>query len=363
MLGRSSLFTLSALSMIFASLGVHAHTTQTSGNNLFVTVPDLRPGFEMSLTALALKPGASNLNYVIYNKALPAQSPAWTEKEINPGFGPAFDLGVRFIFPEGKDVSLDWMHLNTSDSTSVATPNFEYFLGPDYEIGPSGIPIRNATGSSQFRYDVINLDAGQFVDFGPHTEFRFFGGLSNTYLKEQVHARFSGNTITGQYQGPFSTKQMVTANFTGIGPRFGMEGRYHTDSGFGFIGKAAMSALIGYSHAKTDYVSNAQQLLDVFGQDLNYQTIEDKRVRQVIPGFDAKLGLYYKHQLNNCYIFSIEGGYMGAVYVNAIQQYLPASLVAGQPLESGGIFVATMSHTQSNYSVQGPYLGATLQFA
>jgi hypothetical protein len=59
--------------------------------------------------------------------------------------------------------------------------------------------------------------------------------------------------------------------------------------------------------------------------------------------------MYYKHQLNHRSILTIEGGYQAAVYINALQQYLPASLVSGQPLESGGIFVATMNHTQSNY--------------
>lgn len=349
-----------ALFALGLSSSVFAYTHPSNDYCLKVSIPELQTGFDLSLTALALKPGASNLNYVIYNQELPTQSPSWTEKEINPEFGAAFGLGARYVFPFGKDVSLTWVHLNTKTSTSLAAANPEHFLGPDYQIGPDGLPIRNAAGSARFKYDVINLDAGQYIDIGTQVQMRFFAGLSNTYLREQVNATYTGNIPSGAFAGPFSTAQKVTANFTGIGPRLGIQTDYMTDSGFGVRANAAVSTLIGYSYAKTSYTSSAVELMTTFGQAVNYQTIIDKKINQVIPGVDAKLGLLYKHRFNNCMITTLEAGYQAAVYVNAIQQYLPASLV--QPLQTGGIFVDTMSHTQSNYSVQGPYLTVALQF-
>lgn len=349
------------VSLIFSSQALYA--AATTEQVLPVTVPNLRPGFEFSLTALALQPGAANLNYVIYNKELPTQSPSWTEKEIAPGFGAAFGLGARYIFPEGRDINLNWTHLNTNSSQSIAAPSAQFFLGPDYQIGPNGIPIRNAYGKSHFKYDVVNLEAGQFVDLGCHVEMRFFAGLSNAYLREKVDATYTGNVLVGPFQGPFSTLQEVRADFTGIGPRFGLQGDYFLNSGFGLRANAAVSALIGYSYAKTSYTSSAQELQALFQQSSNYQTIIDKRINHVVPGIDGKLGVFYKHAINNCTSFSLEGGYQAAVYVNAIQQYLPGTLVSEDtPLQSGGIFVGTMSHTQSNYSVQGPYLTASVQF-
>ncbi len=352
---------LSSLGIIF-NPAVYAHTTTSNDNMFKIFIPDLRQGFEFSLTALALKPGASNLNYVIYNKGLPLQSPSWTEKEISPGFDAGFGLSAACIFPEGKDINLDWTHLNSSSSSSISAPNTNFFLGPDYEIGPAGIPIRHATGDAQFKYDVINLDAGQFIDIGRHVEMHFFAGLSNAYLREQVNATYTGNTLVGLYQGPFSTKQEVTANFTGIGPRLGVEFDYMSDVGMGILAKGAASALIGSSYAKTAYISSAQELKVKYGQNTNYQTIEDSNLYRVIPGFDAKLGVFYKRTLGNCSLLKLEGGYQAAVYINAINQYLPASLVPGTPFETGSIFVETMSHTQSNYSVQGPYLTVAVQF-
>lgn len=337
-----------------------ANTHSINENCLKISIPELQTGPEVSLTALALRPGASNLNYVIYNKELPTQSPTWEEKEISPGYGAAFGLGARYVYPLGKDISLIWTHLNTSNSTSLAAGDDEHFLGPDYQIGPDGLPIRNAHGSARFKYDVINLDAGQFIDIGTQVQMRFFAGLSNVYLREQVNATYSGTVDTPPFAGPFSTEQQVKNNFTGIGPRIGIQGDYMTDSGFGVRANGAISALIGYSYTKASYTSSAVELQDTFNQAVNYQFINDKKIRQTIPGFDTKLALLYKHRFNNCMLMTLEGGYQVAVYVNAIQQYIPASLA--QPLQTGGIFVDTMSHTQSNYSVQGPYLTAALQF-
>ncbi len=351
------------LLIIASALGISLNFLNAyAANSTSLATAKLKPGMEYSIAAVWLKPGASNLNYVIYNKGLPLQSPSWTEKEIQPSYSPGFTLGIRYIFPniQDVDVNLNWTHLSTNDSSSISTDSNSYFLGPDYEIGPSGIPIRNASGKVTFNYDVVNLDVGQFIRIGESVHLRFFGGLSTAFLRENVIANYSGNT-TGTYAGPFHVNQNVVSNFTGVGPRFGIYADNTTQSGFGFFGEAAVSALIGSMYSKTGYVSSAQQLLTVYNQTSNSQTIADDRVYQTVPAFDAKLGINYTYALKNNALLTIAAGYQAAVYINAISQYLPASLVPNQGIETGGIFVATMSHTLSNYSVQGPFLNFTLK--
>jgi hypothetical protein len=360
------LVSLSVLSIILAPLTLHAAKSATTSNrNVNVTIPNVRSnsGFEFNIGPVWLKPGASNLNYVIYNKELPVQSPGWSEHELLPSFTTGLDLGFRYIFPNGggNDIKLDWTHLSTSNSAATSAPDASFFLGPDYEIGPNGLYIRNATGNVKFKYDVVNGDVGQFAGFGQHMQMRFFGGLSGGFLREQVTANYSGNLTTGTYPGPFTMNQVVTSNFTGVGPRFGIEADYNTYYGFGFLGEFAASALMGTMYSKTNYAGTSQQLITQYNQALNNQIIEDQKVYQVIPGVDAKLGVNYKHVFNNKTLLKITAGYQAAVYINAISQYLPASLVSGQSLTSGGIFVATMSHQLSNYSVQGPFLNFAVE--
>ncbi len=362
MLGKKSFVLLSTLGLAVSSMTSYADKASTSSHSFEITTPEVRHVVEYSVALIGLKPAATNLNYVIYNKELPVQSPTWIEKEIDTQMTAAFELGIKYHFSAGRYVSLDWTHLNSSSDNAISAPNASYFLGPDYEIGPDGIEIRHAVGSAQFKYDVINLNAGQALDFGQHVETRFFMGLSNGYLREQVNATYSGVTIitTPGHFGPFSTKQKVTANFTGIGPRFGFDASYLTDRGFVFFGEAAASALIGSNYSKTAYISSSQELLDLYGQTVNYQTIKDQHVTQVIPGFDGKLGVSYEHLFSHDVLLTLSAGYQAAVYINAISQYIPASLVSNEPMQTGGIFVDTMSHTLSNYSVQGPFLKAIL---
>lgn len=362
------------LILLCAALGVisaHAQPqlppTQPVDDPMFrVFVPNLQPGLEIHAAATWLRPGANNLNYVIYNQELPAQSPAWNERELRPRFAPGFEVGARFVFPcAGEDVSLDWIHFNSNTSGTTNAPNEDFFLGPDYEIGPPGLVIRHARGHVRFQYDVINFSGGQFVDFGPRAEARFFGGVSAAFLREDIITNYSGNTPV-PFPGPFNMKQDITANYTGIGPRVGINMAYKADYGFSFFGEAAVSALIGSSYSKANFTGSAAELLTVYGQRVNHQLIKDQNVLQVIPAIDTKLGLTYDYQFANCSIFKVSAGYQAAVYVNAISQYLPQSLVVfeGIPegIQTGGIFVATMSHRLANFSVQGPFLNFAFLF-
>ena len=361
--GKKRLKIASVLSIALSATAAHADGAAVD-NNIKVFVPNLKPAYEVNLGVLWLKPGASNLNYVILNNELPIQSPMWYEQELTPSYTAAFDLGIRRIFPNsGADLSLDWTHLYSSTSETTVAPNDTYFLGPDFEIGPDGLSIRQANGNVKFRYDIVNLDAGQYVNFGERVRVRFFGGLSTGSLKEQVTSTYSGNVTGGGFPGPFSTTQRVSSEFFGIGPRLGLSGNVYAGYGFSVSGEAAASALIGSIDSLSTYSSSSQELLSLYGQNVNYQKIKDQAVYQVVPGFSAKFAVDYMYAYNANTLLAVAAGYQAAVYMNAISQYTPATLVDGEGIQTGGIFVETMSHRLSNYTVQGPFLNFTLNFS
>ena len=125
---KNMLVAISAVGIAFASASSFATT-----DNFGIHIPQLKPGFEISAAALWLRPGASNLNYSIYNKALPLLQPSWAEQELQPNFSPAFEVAIGYTFAHsaGKDVNLDWLHLNSQTANaSVTAPNSNYFVGP-----------------------------------------------------------------------------------------------------------------------------------------------------------------------------------------------------------------------------------------
>jgi hypothetical protein len=347
--------TIVAFGLALAALSAHAMPI-VEDNTFKVFIPNSQPGFDFYAGAVWLRPAAGNLNYVIYNEELPAQSPAWNERELRPQYDPGFELGMRFVFPcSGQDIDLNWTSLDSSTSATTNAPNADFFLGPDYEIGPPGLEIRHVHGHVRFQYDVFNVTAGQHVNFGPRVAMRFFGGASGAYLREDVISNFSGTRLT-TFPGPWKLKQDITANFAGWGPRVGMKGSYLGDWGFTFFGEGAISALIGSTYSKANFTASSPELLTKFGQEINHQLIKDQRVMQVIPAIDAKVGISWAYQFSNYSILTAAAGWEGAVYINAVSQYLPESLVDGTGIQDGGIFVATMSHRLSNYSVQGPFI-------
>ncbi len=329
-------------------------------DNLLLTIPYLNPGFGAHIAALWLKPAASNLNYTILNTGLALQSSSWVEQELKPSFHAAFELGLRYVFLNsgGKDINIDWTHFDGSKRDVSTAADNQSFVGPDYEIGPDAGLIRQAAGIVKFKYDGVNLDGSQYLNFGQHLQMQFFGGLGLSHLKEEIITTFSGNTI-GFFSGPFSMRQQVQSDFTGVGPRIGLHADYNFNSGFGFSGEAAGSVLIGSISSKDSFAGSSQALQLIFNQTTNYQTISDERVYQVIPGFSGKLGVNYQQQYQDMH-FKIEAGYQAMVLVNAISQYLPGSLVANQGIETGSLNIASMSHTLSNYSMQGPFINFSL---
>lgn len=374
---KSSAIVLSALGIVLTSSSVcaAAPVTAMQANNFAVTLPQVQPGYTFTFAALALKPGATNLNYVIYNRAGdPTQTPIWQEQELRPSYSFAFDIGAGYAYAGGGEVNIDWTHLNSNTTASVSAPNSAYFLGPDYEIGPDGLLIRSASGKVEFRYDVINLDFAQRAEFGQHVDARFFIGLSNANLRERIISFYAGNVTPGNSNpsnpridlGYFNTEQTINANFFGVGPRAGFDMTYNADNGFSVMGEGAISALIGSSLAKTEFNSNSQTYQNTFNNPTNYQTIADENVIQVIPAVDGKVGINYNKTYKQGVLLTVGLGYEAAVYINAINQYLPGTLVklnnTPEGIETGGIFVNTMAHTLSNYSVQGPFLRATVKF-
>jgi len=86
-----------------------------------VFVPNLVPGFEFSASSLFLKPGANNLGYATVTTFLPVGNPQWAVETLDPSYQPGFSVGSRYAFPcSGNDIQINWEHLRTSDSDSLA---------------------------------------------------------------------------------------------------------------------------------------------------------------------------------------------------------------------------------------------------
>ena len=310
---------------------------------------------ELTVGALILQPTGTNLDYAVLGFPLPVITPHWDVATINPSYSAGFDLEGRYIFRnEENDLRLNWAHLKTHDSQSTYAGSNQ-FATPLFQSGPSigqgeNPATQQAHANVKFNYDVVNLDAGQIVDYGPRTQLRFFAGLSGAQLKEWLSISFQDNAQT------FNINSINKSQFTGGGPLFGVDSLYKLPYNIGLTGSLAASALIGSMNPKTDYISTSPELTST-----NYQSITPRNTTQVVPGLDGKLGLNYAYLFGNGAIGKIALGYEYANYFNAIVAYNPAT-VFGE-INTGTIALESLGKSVSNFSVNGPYVNLSLQFA
>lgn len=94
------------------------------------------------------------------------------------------------------------------------------------------------------------------------------------------------------------------------------------------------------------------------GINVNHEGLSNPRVSQLVPALDAKIGLSYTYMIKQASELTLELGYMGAMYVDALSSNETNNNVIA--IDSGSLSTASAQHTQSNFSVGGPYITAQI---
>lgn len=338
-----------------------------------VFVPDLTPGLQFSGGFLLLKPGADNLGWSTITTYLPIQNPQWDVQSLNPGYQPGFTFGARYVFPSsGNDIQINWEHLRTSDSSSVAVSNpTTQWISPFSQTGPSTSEFYNQIGifylkaahaQLNFAYDMVNIDAGQTVNLGALTQVRLFAGLSCVRLQEKLVTKFFNNTSIDPAPPaaaiPDPSLQYITlnntTNYTGAGPRLGLTATQDVFRGLTFVGQLSGAVLAG-SMQPARYAFQG-----VFENNIDSEAIASRSVTQVVYATDAKLGLGFQHLFGNRFTLNIESGFKAALFINPFATYETSTNVL--PLNIGSLSTNSMRHTPSNFTLNGWYATFAVQW-
>lgn len=330
-----------------------------------VFVPNIDSGFEITGAVVFLQPLAQNLGWGVITDFLPFITPNWNIKQINPDHQPGLYLGARYIFCEsGMDIQADWTRLRTSDSQSATvTPILQWIspfcqTGPgtaDTEYDPTGVgELTTAKAKVKFHFDTVNLDLGIFVNFGCNMQMRVFTGLSGVKINERLTSTFEG------VPPPPTITLKNNYSYWGIGPRLGLLTSYAFCDCFHFAGKLAAALLFGKMEPAQYLFEGSSEALALVGISVNRESISSKSVSQAVAAIDARLGLNYAFHFCECYVLTLEAGYLGAIYMDPLNGYETNENVL--PLELGSLSTGSMKHIQSNFSVNGPYASLSFKF-
>lgn len=335
-------------------------------------VPNPPAAFETSASLLFLQPGSGNLVYSTVITPFPFLTPHWSDQGVDPGFSPAFNIGMRYIFASGCDIQLDWTSLNAFDSASThvthpialdqtSGPPDIQALGPSFLIGPP-LPFASANALAHFTYNAVNLDAGLFFCAGRHVTLRTFAGLQGARISESLSTSFlSADQI-------YAFTDVPKSSFTGVGPRLGIDLRYICGN-FNLRGALGGATLIGGRQSSIDFITSSPTGA-ASGLVPNNQFLNSPASTQVIPSLDTKLAASYAIPVGKFGILRCEAGYQAAVYFNVINQYTltevtntPNSfLLAFQTEGTTATYLRTDAQSQSNFFVHGPFVKFSLLF-
>ena len=264
---------------------------------------------------------------------------------------------ITYHFPgDGRDVTLAFTQLNTSDSNSVDKEDAGLTnlnaTGTPAVNGLRGFNYDSASGKVKTNYDAVDLTFGQIITAGNRITLHPFAGLRYAYINYKATADYQV-VVTNGGSEPTSElekdSQTLKSTFSGAGPRLGSDAAVNLGSGFSLRGTLGVSLLVGSMDVDSGYTTATYNLPEY---TLNNSTETDHTVdtnTRVVPEADAKLAAMYHMDFNNGYGLGFEAGYQVTNYFNAIQ--------------NNTVSTVDTSTEYTDFFMQGPYARVQLDVA
>jgi len=256
-----------------------------------VTVPCESTAWDFGAQALYLQSVYdADLGYI--GNRVDGDRTTYLDNDQDWGWG--FKIEGSYHFNTGNDFNVNWYHFSKStDTNSTAVVTLHGLTS-----------TLNDTVRTKPRWDAVNLEFGQHVDFGEMKNVRFHGGAQFARIKSdfRVTPRTAGDTGVASAE----------ARFNGFGPRAGADMSYDWGNGVAVYANTAAAVLVGTSKASTANNVNLAATVSTYGSKT-----------AIVPELEAKLGAKYTYAMASGDL-SADIGYMWQNYFNA--QHLAPSV-------------------------------------
>ncbi len=206
---------------------------------------------------------ASETNNWAYtnNNTTPVQNISY--KTLNFNYQPGFRIGGIYTASTWDGLfSYTQFHTSTNDSTSGNV--LSAFLGTTTAKPFEGYFFRTGAIRQTIDYDILDLAFGKAFQPAPAFMLHPFIGIMGGWINQHFNA---------VYQGDMSTNEMIVNNFTGIGPKFGIDTSinfYHyRDAQFNLLGAFAATYLIGHWVVSDDTMANPRATVIIYNRSHN----------------------------------------------------------------------------------------------
>jgi len=228
----------------------------------------------------------------------------------DPGYDWGFKLEGSYHFNTGNDFTVNWTWMDVSHDVNY--------------------PAESAWFSrinNKVKWNAVNFEFGQHVDFGERKNIRFHGGAQYASISTPWHAI---STATNPQTTAAGTRLAGETKYSGFGPRAGADFSYDWGSGFEIYANSAAAVLVGTS--KFHNTNGAPNLQNAAVP----QASGSKNA--VVPELEAKLGAKYNYAMGEGNLI-LDAGWMFVNYFNAQHNF------------GNGV------NAESDVAFDGPYIG------
>ncbi len=290
-----------------------------------VTVPCEATAWDFGAKALYLKPSSTNnvgfsrVNDLGFDDASIAN-------DHTAGYNWGFQIEGSYHFNTGNDLNINWYHLSKSEShTFGEQPAFAFKKSATVSVSSLE---KGAELSIDPKWDAVNFEFGQHVDFGDNKAIRFHGGAQYARLANTVNAS-SGVLTTITTNGVATSVSESTATtynptYNGFGPRLGMDMSYDWGNGLGL-----------YANGATAILAGTRSFQATWSDDLGNSIGGSRSSTVIVPAIDAKLGATYTYAMAQGDL-TLDAGWMWVNYFNVH---------------------ANLEGDNNDFGLQGPFIG------
>lgn len=337
-------FALAAIGISSAAFAGHPGDAVIAPTGINLMAPDSVGVWSVGLEALYMTPTNSDFQYTsVVTTGVPTSTAS--NKSVNNSSDWGGTIDVAYMFPgNSRDVKLSYTHLDMDNSSTSNTynTNASTLVSPfGAGVGAAANTIDGAKGSSDQNYNSVDLVFGQWVRIGDRLDLHPFGGLRYSSIDVDNKGSYTNSADATDY-----SYGKIKSDFSGIGPRAGLDAAVHVGSGISITGTVGASLLVGDIDAKvSNNVYTNSALVD------GSYSIKNNDSTHVVPELDARLGVNYTYNFNPATALGVELGYQAVNYFDAVDT---------------DFIDATTPNTVNNsedFGYHGPYLRVQLSMA
>ncbi len=332
--------------------------------NVYVAADRTHEGFEVGASLLLLQSELSSdltqyaifdtVNYNIVTEETKITN--MNDKNVFGLYDVGFDVFMGYVWKNGQDLFIEYTYYQDQGGSS-STCEFESHTNyQNCSAYPSGQHFHgDASGHFSTMLNEADVLFGQRFIIGERMDLHFFAGVTAAWIKvgiDQHYEELRGfNIDTGSYMDA-----SYDSDFRGIGPKVGFDGAYQIARSpiYIFMG-ASVAGLVGQTSAQS-----SEFIFDPEGTDTGLTTYDGGEENSFVPNLNAEIGLLYEYKISKKYTAEVMLGYMVSEYYDAVRHLAPYGASTGD----GGTpeYNNTLIESNSNYSLNGPYLTLSALF-